>query len=97
MFILAIYINMNAVSQKEPQLGFSNATCAHLCLGNEKNDSFQLYEPSTLTIIKFLLAAEAVVGLLPELKEIFHSQLGWVGVESGSQQTKSLLTEHVNK
>lgn len=99
VFILAIYINMNAVSQQEPQLEFSHATRAHLRVGNEKNDSFPLSEPSTLTIIMFLLAAEAVVRP-PELKEIFHSQLGWgwgQGVESGSQQTQSLLAEHVNK
>lgn len=100
VFILVIYINMNAVSQQENQLGFCNTKRAYLRVGNEKNHSFQLSEPSTLAIIMFLLAAEAYGRLLPELKEIFHSQLGWgwgAGVESGSQQTQSLLTEHVNK
>lgn len=47
----------------------------------------------------FLSPTEAVLWLLPELKGIFHPQLGMGmgGGRSGSQQTLSLLTEHVNK
>lgn len=96
MFILAIYISTNAVSQQKPQLGFSNAMRAHLCVGNEKNDSFPLSEPSTLTIIMFLLAAEADVWLLLELKEIFHSQLVW-GWGTGSGKWVTTNTVLVNR
>lgn len=104
VFIWAIYINMNAVSQQDPQLGFSNATRAHLCVRNNKKKRFF----STVWIFYFKQNNVLVgVWLLPELKRFFILNWGgsmrvvgvwrWGGGWKVGHNKQFLLTEHVNK
>lgn len=44
----------------------------------------------------FLLVAQAVARMLPQLKEIFHPQLS-IGGGGVGHNKQSLLTEHVNR